>query len=59
MPLKSGSDEKTVLANYKELRRAGYEEDQAWAIAYDKARDYETNKRKRKRSSRGSRKKRK
>ena len=37
MPLKSGSSTETVLANYQELRKSGYDRDQAWAIAYDKA----------------------
>ena len=37
MPLKEGSDYKTIYANYKKLREEGYAEDQAWAIAYSKA----------------------
>lgn len=37
MPLKQGSDEKTVSENIKRLRKEGYPRDQAIAIAMDKA----------------------
>jgi len=37
MPLKEGSDYKTIYANYRKLREEGYAEDQAWAIADSKA----------------------
>lgn len=37
MPLKSGSSRKTISANIAELRHAGYKQDQAIAIAMDKA----------------------
>ncbi len=37
MPLKSGSSKATVSRNIAELRRSGYKEDQAVAIAMDKA----------------------
>lgn len=37
MPLKQGKSDETVSANIAELRRAGYDEDQAAAIAYHSA----------------------
>lgn len=37
MPLKKGSSKKTISDNISELRHHGYEEDQAVAIAMDKA----------------------
>jgi hypothetical protein len=38
MPLKSGSDKKTISANIRELVHSGYKRDQAVAIAMSKAR---------------------
>lgn len=37
MPLKKGKSQKVISENIAELRRAGYPEKQAAAIAYDKA----------------------
>lgn len=37
MPLKEGSSEETISENIAELRRSGYPEKQAAAIAYSKA----------------------
>lgn len=37
MPLKKGSSKKTVSSNVAELRRSGYPEKQAVAIAMNKA----------------------
>lgn len=39
MPLKSGSSEKTISDNIKELIAAGYPREQAVAIALEKARE--------------------
>lgn len=38
MPLKSGSSEKTISHNIKQLRKDGYPQEQAIAIAEHKAR---------------------
>jgi len=38
MPLKKGSDSKTVSSNIKELKGSGYPQKQAVAIAMDTAR---------------------
>lgn len=38
MPLRKGSSQATISANIRELRKAGYPEKQAVAIAMDKAR---------------------
>ena len=37
MPLLHGKSDNIVQANYKELRGAGYPDDQAWAISFSKA----------------------
>lgn len=37
MPLKKGKSKKTISANIAELKNSGYPEDQAVAIAMDKA----------------------
>lgn len=37
MPLKKGKDKKTVSDNIKKLRSEGFKQDQAIAIAMDKA----------------------
>lgn len=37
MPLMKGSDKGVISANISELRRSGYKEDQAVAIAYSQA----------------------
>ena len=37
MPLKKGSGKKVISANIAELRRSGYPQDQAVAIAYSAA----------------------
>jgi len=37
MPLKKGKTKAAVSSNIAELRRSGYEKDQAVAIAYSKA----------------------
>jgi biotin operon repressor len=37
MPLKKGSDQKTISKNIQELRRSGYDRKQAIAIAYSQA----------------------
>lgn len=37
MPLKKGSTKKTISQNISELRKSGYPEDQAVAIAYSQA----------------------
>jgi len=39
MPLKRGSDSKTIQANIAELIRSGYKKAQAVAIAYSKAKE--------------------
>lgn len=39
MPLKAGSDKKTISGNIAELIRSGRPKDQAVAIAYSKAGD--------------------
>lgn len=39
MPLKSGVSKKTIAANIGELIASGYPQDQAVAIAHEKARD--------------------
>jgi hypothetical protein len=46
MPLKKGKSKRTISTNISELRKAGYPEKQATAIAIDTAQ----NKRKRKRA---------
>ncbi len=38
MPLKKGSDEKTISSNIRELRHSGYPQKQAVAIAESEAR---------------------
>ena len=40
MPLASGDSQNVINANIGELRRSGYPEDQAVAIAYDHAREW-------------------
>lgn len=37
MPLQKGKSQKTINKNYQTLRKEGYPDSQAWAIAYDKA----------------------
>ncbi len=37
MPLKSGTSDKTIAANIRELRKAGHPQDQSVAIAMRKA----------------------
>lgn len=37
MPLKRGKSKKTISSNIAELRRSGYDEAQAAAIAFNKA----------------------
>lgn len=37
MPLREGSSEEVIQANIRELRKAGYSQAQAVAIAYKKA----------------------
>lgn len=53
MPLKGGSDKKTISDNISELARSGYPQKQAVAIAYDHARKGKRENRKKKLFRRG------
>ena len=54
MPLAAGSSKQTIAHNIAELRKAGYPEKQAVAIAYSKARESDPHRYwKRKRSTNG------